>query len=170
MRSLIDRAGRGVSGLARCDSGLSDFLTEFSLVDRYRLDHPGRKMWTWIGNSPTGQVRSYLDRVLVRRANIDLSTCPTFHWLGWTDHKLIRVSLWLVNRPSLASYWKFNTSLLEIWDFRVRLENQIQQALVRAVIGNKWWASLKYRIRDFAIKYSQHLALNRAKKAKSFRR
>ena len=36
-----------------------------------------------------------------------------------------------------------------------------------AVIGNKWWASLKYRIRDFAIKYSQQLALNRAKKAKS---
>ena len=36
-----------------------------------------------------------------------------------------------------------------------------------AVIGNRWWASLKYRIRDFAIKYSQQLALDRAKKAKS---
>ena len=36
-----------------------------------------------------------------------------------------------------------------------------------AVLGNKWWASLKYRIRDFAIKYSQQLQLNRAKKAKS---
>ena len=35
------------------------------------------------------------------------------------------------------------------------------------VIGNKWWISLKYRIKDFAIKYSQQLALNRAKKAKS---
>ena len=36
-----------------------------------------------------------------------------------------------------------------------------------AVIGNKCWASLKYRIRDFAIKYSQQLALHRAKKVKS---
>ena len=36
-----------------------------------------------------------------------------------------------------------------------------------AVIRNKWWVSLKYRIRDFAIKYSQQLALDRAKKAKS---
>ena len=43
----IDRADRGVSGVARCDSGLSDFLTEFDLVDRYRLYHPGREMWTW---------------------------------------------------------------------------------------------------------------------------
>ena len=163
----IDRAGRGASSWARCDSGLSDFLTEFDLVDRYRLDHPGREMWTWIGSSPSGQVRSYLDRVLVSRADSDLVACPTFQWFGRSDHKLVRVSLRLVNRPSLASYWKFNTSLLEIWDFRMRLENLIQRSLVGAVTGNKWWASLKYRIRDFAIKYSQQLALDRAKKAKS---
>ena len=42
----IDRAGRGASCVARCDSALSDFLTEFELVDRFRLDHPGREMWT----------------------------------------------------------------------------------------------------------------------------
>ena len=163
----IDKAGQGASSWARCDSGLSDLLTEFDLVDRYRLDHPGREMWTWIGSSPSGQVRSYLDRVLVSRADSDLVACPMFHWLGRSDHKLVRVSLRLVNRPSLTSYWKFNTSLLEIWDFRMRLENLIQRSLVGAVTGNKWWASLKYRIRDFAIKYSQQLALDRAKKAKS---
>ena len=47
------------------------------------------------------------------------------------------------------------------------MENLIQRAFVGAVIGNKWWGSLKYRIRDFAIKYSQQLQLHRAKKAKS---
>ena len=78
----IDMAGRGASSVARCDSALSDFLTEFELVDRFRLDHPGREMWTWIGNSPSGQVRSYLDRVLVSRADSDLVACPTFHWPG----------------------------------------------------------------------------------------
>ena len=121
----IDRADRGVSGSARCDSSLFHFLTEFDLIDRYHLDHPRREMWTWIGNSPSSQVWSYLDRVLVRRADSDLVTWTTFHWLGRTDHKLVMVSLQLVNRLSLASYWKFNTSLLEIWDFRVRLENLI---------------------------------------------
>ena len=54
----IDRAGRGASGLTRCKSGLLDLLTEFDLVDRYRLDHPGREMWTWIGSTPSGLVRS----------------------------------------------------------------------------------------------------------------
>ena len=46
----IDRASRGASRLARCDSGLSDFLTEFDLVDRFRLDHPGREIWMLIGS------------------------------------------------------------------------------------------------------------------------
>ena len=163
----IDRVSRGASRLVRCDSGLSDFLTVFDLINRYRLDHPEREMWTWIGSLPSGRVRYYLNRVLVRRADSDLVACPMFHWLGRSDHKLVRVSLRLANRPSLASYWKFNTSLLEIWDFRIRLENLIQWALVGVVIGNRWWVSLKYRIRDFAIKYSQQLSLNRAKKAKS---
>ena len=36
-----------------------------------------------------------------------------------------------------------------------------------AVTANKWWVSLKYRVRDFAIKYSHQLKLDRDKKAKS---
>ena len=97
----------------------------------------------------SAKVGSYLDRVLVRRADIDFVSCPTFHLIAWTDHELVRVSLLLANRPSLAGYLKFNTSLLEIGDFRDRLESLIQWALVGAVTGNRWWVSLKYRIRDF---------------------
>ena len=87
--------------------------------------------------------------------------------IAWTDHKLVRVSLRLANRPRLAGYWKFNTSLLEIRDFRDRLESLIQRALVGAVTGNRWWVSLKHRIRDFATKYGRQLKLNRTKEAKS---
>ena len=81
---------------------------------------------------------SVLSGQSVRRAESDLVTCPIFHLFGRTDHKFVRVSLQLANRPSLASYWKFNTPLLEIRDFRERLENLIQRALVGAVTGNKW--------------------------------
>ena len=82
-------------------------------------------MSTWMDNLLSDQVRTYLDRVLVRRPDADFVSCPTFHWIGLADHKLVRVSLRLVNRHSLASYWKFNTSLLEIRDFRGRLETLI---------------------------------------------
>ena len=153
--------------LGRCESSLVGFVTRHGLVDRFRLDHPGREMWTWLDRSPSAKVGSYLERVLVRRADIDFVSCPTFHLIAWTDHKLIRVSLRLANRPSLAGYWKFNTSLLEIRDFRDRLESLIQRALVGAVTGNRWWVSLKHRIRDFATKYGRQLNLDRTTEAKS---
>ena len=76
---------------------------------------------------------SVLSGQSVRRADSDFITCPTFHLIGRTDPKLVRVSLWLVNRLSLAGYLKFK----EIWDFRERLESLIKRALVEAVTGNK---------------------------------
>ena len=59
----IDWADRGANGLGRCESSLVNFLAEFELIDWYRLDHPGREMWTWLGSSSSGQIRSYLDSV-----------------------------------------------------------------------------------------------------------
>ena len=163
----IDKFGRGARRVGRCESSLAGLMTRHDLVDRFRLDHPGREMWTWLDSSPSAKVGSYLDRVLVRRADIDFVSCPTFHLIAWTDHKLVRVSLRLANRPSLAGYCKFNTSLLEIRDFRDRLESLIKRVLVGAVTGNRWWGSLKHRIRDFATKYGRQLNLDRTKEAKS---
>ena len=79
-------------------------------------------------------------------ADTDFATCPTFHYVAWTDHRNIRVSLRLANRPSLAGYWKFNTSLLDIRDVRDRLESLFQRALVGPVTWNKWWDLLNIRI------------------------
>ena len=129
----IDKVGRGARRLGRCESSLVDLMTRHDLVNRFRLDHPGRKMWTWLESSPSAKVSSYLDRALIRRADIDFVSCPTFYLIAWTDHKLVRINLRLANRPSLAGYWKFNTSLLETRDFRERLESLIKRALVGVV-------------------------------------
>ena len=106
----------------------------------------------------------------VRRVDSDFVTCPMFHWIGQTDHKLVRASLRLANRPSLAGYWKLKFSLLDIRGFLERLETLIQRALAGAATGNKWWGSLKFRIWDFAIKYGQQLKLNRTKMTIGFPR
>ena len=60
----IDKVGRGASRRGRCESSLAGFMTRHDLVDRFRLDHPGREMWTWLDSSPSAKVGSYLDRVL----------------------------------------------------------------------------------------------------------
>ena len=92
----IDKVRWGTSRLGRCESSLVGLMTCHNLVDRFRLDHPGREMWTWLDRSSSAKVGSYLDRVLVRRADIGFVSCPTFHLIAWTDHKLVRVSLRLV--------------------------------------------------------------------------
>ena len=163
----IDKVGWEAIGWGRCESSLVGLVARHDLVDRLRLDHPGKEMWTWLDSSPSAKEGSYLDRVLVRRADSDFVSCPTFHLIAWTDHKLFRVSLQLANRPSLASYWKFNTSLLEIRDFRDWLESLIKRALVGAVTRNWWWVSLKHRIRDFATKTGRQLNLDKTREAKS---
>ena len=38
----IDKVERGASQAERCDSSLVGFMTHHNLVDRFRLDHPGR--------------------------------------------------------------------------------------------------------------------------------
>ena len=165
----IDKGGRGASGSERCESSLRDLMADFDLVDRYRVDHPREEMWTWANSSSSNPVRSYLDRVLVRRADVDFVSCPVFHLYSKSDHKLLTVTLRLGDRPRLAAYWKFNTSLLGIRDFRERLEILLKRALVGAVIGNKWWGTLKFRIRDFTIKYCQRLALDKAARVKDIK-
>ena len=162
-----DRVGRGARESGRCESSLIDFMARQDLVDRFRLDHPGREMWTWLDSSPSVHAKSYLDRVLVRRADTNFVTCPMFYYVAQTDHRLVRVSLRLANRPSLAGHWKFNTSLLEIQESWDQLESLVQWALVGVVTGNKWWGSFKHRIRDFAIKYGRQLNLDRTNVAKS---
>ena len=55
-------------GLGRCESSVA----HHDLVDRFRLDHPGREMWTWLDSSPSAKVGSDLDRVLEELIAISL--------------------------------------------------------------------------------------------------
>ena len=55
----IDKGGWDASESGKRESSLIDLQAEFDLVNRFR-----REMWTWLGDSPSGQIRSYLYRVL----------------------------------------------------------------------------------------------------------
>ena len=68
----IDKVGRGASRLEMCESSLVDPMACHDLVDRFRLDHPGREMWTWQDSLPFAKVGSYLDRVLEELIAISL--------------------------------------------------------------------------------------------------
>ena len=160
----IDRGCLGRDG--RCEKSLIDLMERSDLVDRYRIDHPGEEMWTYTRSSPF--IQTYLDRVLVRRADVDFVSCPTFHWWEHSDHKLVVTRLSARDRPKLAGYWKLNSSLLESKDFRDELEGFIRGQLVGVgSIGSRRWVKFKADLRTFSIRYSQRLALIKARERRS---
>ena len=62
--SKIDRVERGAKESKRCKSNLINFMAGYNLINRFRLDHLGRKMWTLLSSSPSVRTKSYLERVL----------------------------------------------------------------------------------------------------------
>ena len=135
-----------------------DFVQRLDLVDKFRERHPNKIVWTWTGRGASAQLYSYLDRVLVKRVNLDYLGGPSFDSYKNSDHKLLCVSIRLDKaRCRMSGYWKFNSSLLAEADFRNQLELTIKRELTGVIMGNRWWANLKDSIRSFAADYGRRL-------------
>ena len=116
-----------------------DFVLSLDLVDKFRDRHPNKIAWNWTGRGASAQLYSYLDRVLVKRVDLDYLGGPSFDPYKGSDHKVLCVSIRLDKARSLMpGYWKFNSSLLAEDDFRNQLELTIKRELTGAIIGNRW--------------------------------
>ena len=158
----LDKGGRGARTGRRCERSLINLLERSGLVDRYRIDHPGREMWTWAQNTPP--VRTYLDRVLVRRADVAFISCPRFEFIAYHgfDHKMFVAKVHLEDTPRMAGYWKFNLSHLGREDFRHQLDIYLRRKLEGAVVGSRWWVNFKADLKTFSNQYGQRLAQSKA--------
>ena len=121
-----------------------EFVQRLDLVDKFRERHSNKIVWTWTGRGASAQLYSYLDRVLVKRVDLDYLGGPSFDPYKNSDHKFLCMSMRLDKaRCRMSGYWKFNSSLLAEADFRNQLELTIKRELTGAIMGNRWWANLK---------------------------
>ena len=70
-----------------------EFVERFDLVDKFHERHPNKLTWTWAGRGASAQLYSYLDRVLVRRVDLDYLGSPSFDPYKNSDHKILCVSI-----------------------------------------------------------------------------
>ena len=167
----LDRFGLPTRGTNRDRDAVlfREFVDKFDLIDKFRNEKPRDLVWTWTGRRGSGpmQLSSYIDRFLVRRVDVGVLDCPSFHNIVYSDHRLVRVRVNLDRpKPKLAGYWKLNTSLFDVKGFRDGLLLTLQRELTGAIIGNKWWVKIKEAIRSFAANFSRRLNLDsRAAKA-----
>ena len=82
-----------------------------------------------------------------------------------TDHSAIIISFNSLDEPRRGpSYWKFNSSLIEDENYVSAIEQKIPEWLEEFIdVTDKrfLWDLIKYRIRQFTMKYSKEIAFKR---------
>ena len=70
-----------------------EFVERLDLVDKFRVSHPNKLEWTWNSRGAEALLSSYLDRVSVKRVDLDLLGCPSFEAYKNSDHYILSVSI-----------------------------------------------------------------------------
>ncbi|GAB1601854.1 hypothetical protein Ahia01_000463900, partial [Argonauta hians] len=144
-----------------CDS-LKQLVTQFDLIDKYRLENPTGDRYTW--STKNGKSRSYLDRIFIKKLDKDLISCPQAVRFRYTDHKLVTC----VIDPGTfhkrgSGYYKLNLSLPINKTYIIQIRYLIKQLLTGAIINNRWWHAYKRTIKKKSIEISKQLATDRNK-------
>ena len=119
-------------------------------------------MWTWTNRNESS--RSYLDRVFVRSTDRSSVSCPEVQIVGYTDQKPVTcaVKLERTNRRG-PGYWKLKASFPARKDFRDRVSALVKRELTGAIINNRWWLSLKRKIKTLATSFSREIAIENSR-------
>ena len=127
------------------------FLSDCSLIDIWRKQHPRGNSFTWTNANFTQASR--LDRFLVSRSLENCVDCPKVFPCSFSDHDFVNLTLSFADCPGARDgVWKFNSSLLSDANFKRELSELITDQKQRTgdfqSIG-LWWDNLKTTIRDF---------------------
>jgi len=142
---------------------LQDICLNYDLIDIWRIRNPDSKSYTWRQKKPLIQRR--LDFWLISDLCQDEVEDTTVKTAVKSDHSAITISFnSLEAQKHGPSYWKFNASLLDDENY-VKLINQkipehveeFKEVTDRRVL----WDLIKYRIRQFTMKYSKEKARKR---------
>ena len=136
-------------------SNFRRLLSDCSLIDVWRKQHPRGTSYTW-ANADYSQA-SRLDRFLVSSSLERCIDCPKVFPCTFSDHDFVALNFSPDNCPRARSgVWKFNSSLLNDATFKRELSELItdqKQSMANFQTIGVWWDNLKVIIRNFCQKY-----------------
>ena len=135
---------------------LNAVIADFGLEDRWRVQNPGCKKYTWSNKS--GNQASRLDRFYIP-SDLESKKCE-ISVFPFSDHKLVLVDLEISKtrastRPRMT-HWKLNTKILEEDDYRRVIKDLICDfaTLMDAYEDvTVWWDDFKTRVKTVTISY-----------------
>lgn len=158
--SKDDALGGNFKQKFRTLSLLHALMEEYDLIDIWRVRNPSVNQFTWRVNTPIVQRR--LDYFVISDCLQDTVSCCDILSCVFTDHSAI--TLKLESNENLRrgpAYWRFNTSLLNDEVYVSQLRELIPGWKEEYWIETEQndpialWEILKYKIRQFTIKYSK---------------
>ena len=142
---------------------IRDLMLDFNLVDIWRLRNPDKKRYTWKQNKPLIQRR--LDYWLISDDFQDDVQNTGIISAIKTDHAAIVLQISSVEKqPTGPSYWKFNSSLLEVPEYINLIKDNVPSWLAEfGDVSDKGllWDLIKYKIRQVTMRFSKTKARER---------
>ena len=142
---------------------IRDLMLDFNLVDIWRLRNPDKKCYMWKQNKPLIQRR--LDYWLIRDDFQDDVHNTGIISAIKTDHAAIALQISSVEKqPTGPSYWKFNSSLLEVPEYINLIKDNVPSWLAEfGDVSDKGllWDLIKYKIRQVTMIFSKTKARER---------
>ena len=136
---------------------INNMIDTFNLVDIWRLRNPLVKPFTWRSLHPIVQRR--LDYFFISEEVQSWIVDTNIKLAVGTDHSSIVMILNSVSQTSKGpSHWRLNVSLLEDKEYNKEIRNLIEGEENFNSDPRKKWEILKYRIREFSIKFSKNKA------------
>lgn len=146
-------------------TSLSRFISEFSLIDVFRVINPTVKQYSFY--SSRHKTYSRIDYILISGSISEihsavLSSTPL------SDHSVVLVKLTLLNTPTKAARWRFNTTLLKNEEycafFRTELSKFITENAGSVDDPRMFWYALKGCIRNTSIAFASYFNKSRLAK------
>ena len=162
----LDALG-GVSSLKKESVGqIKAPMTDFDLIDIWRVRNPTYRKFTWRRSKPVTLRR--LDYFLVSsHMELDIASCG-FYTQIQSDHSPVFLKISpIADAYSGPGYWKFSNSLVSDPIYTEKTRELISEIKTNSIdfddIRVKW-EFLNFRIRQFTQSYSKIKALERRKK------
>ena len=139
---------------------IEDLCLDFDLIDIWRIRNPEIKRFTWRQKKPLIQRR--LDFWLISDAcQEDMEKSDIISSIN-SDHSAIFLHFSSISKQKHGpSFWKFNASLADDMNYVALLTESVPEWLAEfSAFTDKrvLWDLIKYRIRQFSIKYSKEKA------------
>ena len=142
---------------------IRDLMLDFIYIDIWRLRNPDKKCYTWKQNKPLIQRR--LDYWLISNDFQDDVHNTGIISAIKTDHAAIVLQISSVEKqPTGPSYWKFNSSLLEVPEYINLIKDNVPSWLAEfGDVSDKGllWDLIKYKIRQVTMRFSKTKARER---------